>query len=82
MKVEFNENLMGILTNFFLDIQTRVKQAVFRLARRIPYVQRQIAKARDDSLKSIYADMVKSTKGHTFAYSLPEQGLSKVSERF
>lgn len=55
-----------------------MKQTIFRLARHVPYVQREIAKARDDTLRSIYADMTKSVRGHTFARSLPEKGLSKV----
>ena len=60
------------------DIQTRIKHAVFRLARRFAFVQRQIAEARDNTLKSVYADMAKSIEGHHFARALPEQGLSKV----
>ncbi len=52
------------------------------MARRIPYIQRQIAQARDDTLKSIYADMSKSVQGHIFMKSLPEQGLSKVIDEF
>ena len=59
---------------------TRAKQMVFRLARRIPYVQREIAKARDDTLRSVYKDMEKSVNGHTFAQTLPEKGLSKVKK--
>jgi len=59
------------------DIPTRIKQTIFHLARRLPVVQRQIAKARDDTLRSVYADMAKSVRGHTFAKALPEKGLSK-----
>lgn len=60
------------------DIQTRLKHAVFRLARRFAFVQQQIAKARDDTLRNVYATMAKSVEGHQFAQALPEQGLSKV----
>ena len=42
-------------------------------------VQREIAKARNDTLKSVYADMAKSVQGHQFAKALPEKGLSKVN---
>jgi len=48
------------------------------LARRLPFVQRQIAQARDDTLKSINGTMEKSLKGHKFTHALPEKGLSKV----
>ena len=56
-----------------------MKLAVFRLARRFAFVQRKIAQARDDTLKSVYADMAKSVQGHKFAKALPEKGMSKVS---
>ncbi|CAF1562285.1 unnamed protein product [Rotaria magnacalcarata] len=59
------------------DIQTRVKQTIFRLARHLPIVQREIAKARNNTLKSIYADMEKSIEGHQFAQALPERSISK-----
>ncbi|CAF0916017.1 unnamed protein product [Rotaria sp. Silwood1] len=59
------------------DISTRIKQTIFRLVRYIPYVKREIAKARDDTLKSVYADMAKSIHGHEFSKALPEKGLSK-----
>ncbi|CAF2799877.1 unnamed protein product [Rotaria sp. Silwood2] len=59
------------------DIPTRIKQTIFRLARHLPIVQREIAKARNDTLKSVYADMAKSIQGHEFAKALPEKGLSK-----
>jgi hypothetical protein len=42
-------------------------------------IQRQIAKAREDTLKSVYGDMAKSVRGHKFAKALPEKGLSKVN---
>ena len=61
-----------------LDVTTRIKQAIFRLARRIPAVQRQITKARDDTLRSVYHSMAKSIQGHQFAKALPKKGLSKV----
>ena len=64
---------------FFADIPTRIKQTVFRLARYIPAIQRQIAKARDDTLRSVYGNMEKSVRGHEFAKALPEKGLSKVN---
>jgi hypothetical protein len=48
------------------------------LARRLPVVQRQIAQARDDTLRSVYDNMAKSVRGHQFAKALPEKGLSKV----
>lgn len=63
---------------FLLDISTRVKQTVFRLARYVPQIKRQIAKAREDTLNSVHGDMAKSLHGHIFARALPEQGLSKV----
>ena len=63
-----------------LDIPTRCKQTIFRFARYIPYVKREIAKAHDDTMKSIYGDMAKSVRGHTFARALPEKGLSKVRQ--
>jgi hypothetical protein len=62
----------------FEDMVTRIKQSIFRLARRLPFVQRQIAQARHDTLSSVYADMTKSVQGHLFTKSLPEHGLSKV----
>jgi len=51
------------------------------LARRLPVVQRQIAQARDDTLRSVYDNMAKSVRGHQFAKALPEKGLSKVKYR-
>ena len=51
------------------------------MARRLPIVQRQIAKARDDTLRSVYDDMAKSIQGHKFAKALPDQGLSKEPVR-
>ena len=54
---------------------------MFRLARRFAFVQRKIAQARDDTLKSIYADMAKSVQGHKFAKALPEKGMTKVNAR-
>jgi hypothetical protein len=63
----------------FLDIPTRIKQLIFRLARHLPIVQRQIAQARDDTLRSVCANMAKSVKGHQFAQALPKTGLSKVN---
>jgi hypothetical protein len=69
----------NFVINIFSDIPTRIKQAIFRLARRLPVVQRQIAQAREDTLKSIRSDVAKSVKGHTFIRSLPEKGLSKVN---
>jgi hypothetical protein len=63
----------------FLDISTRIKQAIFRLARHLPAIQRQIAKSRVDALKSVHDGMAKSVKGHEFAKALPEKGLSKVN---
>jgi len=59
------------------DISTRIKQTIFRWARYLPMVQREIAKARNDTLKSVYADMAKSVQGHQFAKALPEKGLPK-----
>lgn len=81
MKVNRWENF-GVEENIFryLDIPTRFKQTIFRLARYIPYVQREIAKAKDDTMKSIYTDMAKSIQGHQFARALPERGLSKVRQ--
>jgi hypothetical protein len=64
---------------FFADVSTRIKQTIFRLARRIPAVQRQIAQARTDTLTSVYGNMEKSVRGHQFAKALPEKGLSKVN---
>lgn len=52
------------------------------MARRLPLVQREIAKARDDTLKSVYADMAKSIQGHEFAKALPEKGIPKVKFYF
>lgn len=49
------------------------------MARYLPAVKRQIAQARDDTLKSVYADMAKSVQGHEFAVALPEKGLSRVN---
>jgi len=77
MKVNFNAKIICV-NKCFSDILTRIKQAIFHLARRLPVVQRQIAKARDDALRSVHDDMAKSIKGHTFAKTLPEKGLSKV----
>jgi hypothetical protein len=51
---------------------------VFRLARRLPVVQRKIAQAREDTLKSVCEDIAKSVAGHQFTRILPEKGLSKV----
>lgn len=68
------------MVNVRLDLSTRLKQAVFRLARRFPYVQREIAAARDKTLKSACAEIAKSVEGHEFAQTLPENGLSKVRE--
>ena len=68
------------IVNVPLDLPTRLKQAVFRLARRFPYVQREIAAARDKTLKSACAEIAKSVEGHEFAQALPENGLSKVRE--
>jgi hypothetical protein len=62
----------------FVDIPTRVKQTIFRLARYVPAIQRQIAQAREDTINSVCANMAKSVKGHQFAKALPEKGLSKV----
>jgi hypothetical protein len=63
----------------FLDIPTRIKELIFRLARRLPIVKRQIAQAREDTINSVCATMAKSTKGHQFAQALPKKGLSKVN---
>lgn len=70
-------SLYQFLFNHDEDLQTRLKHAVFRLARRFAFVQQQIAKARDDTLRNVYATMAKSIEGHRFAQALPEQGLSK-----
>jgi hypothetical protein len=48
------------------------------MARRLPVVQRKIAKAREDTLTSVCNDIAKSVAGHEFAKALPEKGLSKV----
>lgn len=56
-----------------------MKETVFRLARYVPYVQREIAKAHDETMRSVYAGIAKSIGEHTFARALPEKGLSKVS---
>ncbi|CAF1193940.1 unnamed protein product [Adineta steineri] len=59
------------------DISKRIQETIFRLVRRLPSVQRQIAKAREETLTSICNDIAKSVAGHTFSLALPEKGLSK-----
>ena len=51
---------------------------IFRLARRLPMVQRKIVEAQEATLKSICEDLAKSVAGHEFTRILPEKGLSKV----
>ena len=65
-----------------LDLRTRLKHAVFRLVRRIPYVQREIVRTRDKTVKSVCEEIAKSVQGHEFAQALPENGLSKVREKY
>jgi hypothetical protein len=59
-------------------ILIRIREMVFRLARRLPMVQRKIAEARENTLKAACEDIAKSIAGHKFTLTLPEQGLSKV----
>lgn len=51
---------------------------IFRLARRLPVVQRKIAEARKATLETVTKDIAKSIAGHEFTRTLPEQGLSRV----
>lgn len=71
------------MTTFFCfaDLQTRIKQTIFRLARRIPAVQRKIAKESERTVKSACREIAKSVQGHRFTQSLPENGLSKVKNK-
>lgn len=66
------------LFRLFSDLTTRVKQTVFRLARYVPSIQRQIKQAQEDTLRSVYEEMSESVHGHRFSRTLPDTGLSKV----
>lgn len=61
-----------------IDLVVRIRETLFRLVRRLPAVQRKIATARRDTLKSVCGDIARSVKGHEFTKTLPERGLSKV----
>lgn len=65
-----------------IDILIRVRNLIFRLARRLPVVQRKIAEARESTLTSVCNDMAKSIAGHKFIKSLPIQGFSQVKFSF
>ncbi|CAF0955507.1 unnamed protein product [Adineta ricciae] len=72
--------VIGVYRFIFIheeDLVIRLRETVFRLARRLPVVQRQIAKAREDTLTSVCNDIATSIAGHKFIQSLPTQGLSK-----
>lgn len=77
MKVNFNKKDYVII--LIIDISTRIRELIFRLARQLPFVQRKIAEARTATLKSVCDDMAKSIAGHEFIKVLPEKGLSKVN---
>jgi len=70
--------LYGFLFDRDENLQTRIKQTIFRLARRIPAVQRKIAKESERTVKSACREIAKSVEGHRFTQSLPENGLSKT----
>lgn len=61
-----------------IDISTRIRQMIFRIVRRLPFVQRKINEARSSTLKTVCHDMAKSIAGHEFIKVLPQKGLSKV----
>lgn len=63
---------------FLIDISIRIRETIFRLARRLPVVQRKIAEARESTLKSVCNNIAKSVAGHEFIKILPEQGFSQV----
>ena len=67
---------------FIIDIFVRIRETIFRVARRLPVVQRKIAKAREDTLTSVCNDIAKSVAGHEFTKALPEKGLSQVKFSF
>ena len=60
------------------EILVRIREFVFRFARRLPMVKRKIAEARKSTLKAACEDIAKSVAGHKFTRTLPDQGLSKV----
>ena len=57
-----------------------MKQLIFRLARRIPAVQRKIAETSENTVKSACAEIAKSIQGHEFTQSLPLHGLRPVKD--
>ena len=80
MKVEVlkNSNEMKGEVLCIEDLVVRIRNLIFRLARRVPAIKRKIAQVRESTLKSVCEDIAKSVAGHEFTKILPGTGLSKV----